>query len=332
MSRASNTLRASDISTTPIKVKYAFSASNNTAINYDFYGIKANPGINDPAFPDYLNNYNVIKQLYYKNYLTGSLLQSASYWNSNQQSTACSGSFEYENRYFPDNLGASVLCISIPPIIYGEQISRNSVSITNMNVAQKYTDDGNGNLIDSSGNHIGNVIYSQGCIIITSQDTSLIGDPPDALDIQPISFLAETTIYQNEYRCHLNENDFNYTQNLSARYLHGDPNKSVAYIKITNLDGNADIITVSVNDPIYGTISLGSYSQGPNDTSISVLTNNIANVLSLNQYGYSVIVENNRIKITSPSGTGTAMSGATLMVSLGKQSSVFDSTFDITFN
>jgi hypothetical protein len=201
-----------------------------------------------------------------------------------------------------------------------------------MNVAQKYTDDGNGNLIDSSGNHIGNVIYSQGCIIITSQDTSLIGDPPDALDIQPISFLAETTIYQNEYRCHLNENDFNYTQNLSARYLHGDPNKSVAYIKITNLDGNADIITVSVNDPIYGTISLGSYSQGPNDTSISVLTNNIANVLSLNQYGYSVIVENNRIKITSPSGTGTAMSGATLMVSLGKQSSVFDSTFDITFN
>ena len=31
-----------------------------------------------------------------------------------------------------------------------------------------------------------------------------------------IGFQAETTIYQNEYRCHINENDFNYTQNLSA--------------------------------------------------------------------------------------------------------------------
>lgn len=31
-----------------------------------------------------------------------------------------------------------------------------------------------------------------------------------------MSFLAETTIYQNEYRCHVNENDFNYTLNPSA--------------------------------------------------------------------------------------------------------------------
>lgn len=31
-----------------------------------------------------------------------------------------------------------------------------------------------------------------------------------------MSFCAETTIYQNEYRCHVNENDFNYTLNPSA--------------------------------------------------------------------------------------------------------------------
>jgi hypothetical protein len=31
-----------------------------------------------------------------------------------------------------------------------------------------------------------------------------------------MSFSAETTIYQNEYRCHVNENDFNYTLNPSA--------------------------------------------------------------------------------------------------------------------
>jgi hypothetical protein len=31
-----------------------------------------------------------------------------------------------------------------------------------------------------------------------------------------LSFLAESTIYQNEVRCNVNENDFNYTLNPSA--------------------------------------------------------------------------------------------------------------------
>ena len=31
-----------------------------------------------------------------------------------------------------------------------------------------------------------------------------------------LSFLAESTIYQNEVRCKVNENDFNYTLNRSA--------------------------------------------------------------------------------------------------------------------
>lgn len=31
-----------------------------------------------------------------------------------------------------------------------------------------------------------------------------------------VSFIAENTLYQNEVRCLVNENDFNYTQNPSA--------------------------------------------------------------------------------------------------------------------
>jgi hypothetical protein len=31
-----------------------------------------------------------------------------------------------------------------------------------------------------------------------------------------MSFQAQSTIYQTEVRCHVNENDFNYTQNPSA--------------------------------------------------------------------------------------------------------------------
>lgn len=40
---------------------------------------------------------------------------------------------------------------------------------------------------------------------------------PLSFEPYSMSFCAETTIYQNEYRCHVNENDFNYTLNPSAR-------------------------------------------------------------------------------------------------------------------
>lgn len=39
---------------------------------------------------------------------------------------------------------------------------------------------------------------------------------PIAYSPYTMSLSAETTIYQNEVRCRVNENDFNYTQNPSA--------------------------------------------------------------------------------------------------------------------
>jgi hypothetical protein len=39
---------------------------------------------------------------------------------------------------------------------------------------------------------------------------------PIAYSPYTMSFQAQTTIYQNEVRCHVNENDFNYTQNPSS--------------------------------------------------------------------------------------------------------------------
>lgn len=219
MSRASNTLKASDISTTPIKLKYPVTASIS---DYSSYGIIVGSGSNGPvtitgSITQNTINFCTIRQLYYQNYLTGSLLNSASYWNWNQQSTACSGSYEYEYRYFPTESNAYIKYISIPPSTFGEQISRGSLTITNDDAARDCFDDGNGNIVDDLGNHIGNVIYSQGLIIITNQDPYVLQAPNPAETLfTPISFLAETTIYQNEYRCNISENDFNYTQNPSA--------------------------------------------------------------------------------------------------------------------
>jgi hypothetical protein len=225
MSRASNTLKASDISITPIKLKYAFTASSNT---YSSYGISVGSGSNGPvtitgSVAQSTINYRTIRQLYYQNWLTGSLNFSASYWDSNTQSTACSGSTEYEYRYINTSNGARISYISIPPNGFGEQISRNSLSIKATSGAGNpytfnFSDDGNGNITGSVNSvdygQVGNVIYSQGMIIITDPARVVL----DCItgSYTTCSFLAETTIYQNEYRCRISENDFNYTTNPSA--------------------------------------------------------------------------------------------------------------------
>lgn len=224
MSRASNTLKASDISTTPIRLKYSITAS---ADQFGQYGILVSSGSNiainlDGSSNQSAINFRVIRQLYYQNYLTSSVNRSASYWDPMPQSTACSTSPEFEDRFFYNVYNiARVGFIAIPPNLFGEQISRKSLYLRASTGPDTYTlfDDGNGNisgsLNGSNKGNVGNVIYSQGMIIIT--DRSLQDMVTSSLSMySTCSFMAETTIYQNEYRCHVSENDFNYTQNPSA--------------------------------------------------------------------------------------------------------------------
>lgn len=105
MSRAKNTIKQSDISSTPIKVKYSATYTSQSLLSY---GITTNRGQNiTPSasmFSTYktrMVNYRTIRQLYYENYITGSELNSASYWDPMWQSSASSGSFDDEYRYFP---------------------------------------------------------------------------------------------------------------------------------------------------------------------------------------------------------------------------------------
>ena len=175
MNNAKKTLKLNDISTTPIKLKYSASYGNNVFNNF---GIASGSGVNGivtitGSIPTQTINYRLIRQLYYQNYLTGSLLNSSSYWDSNTQSTACSGSPEFENRYFPTASNSNISFVSIPPKVFGEQISR-STFVLKPKTGTNYfiVDDGNGNLIDrQNGNiHVGNVIYSQGLVIITNSN------------------------------------------------------------------------------------------------------------------------------------------------------------------
>ena len=221
MSLSKNSIRPIDVSTTPIKLKYS-SIYTSSWDGYDqgqtFFNtpITANFGRNTDATRFDITGsqarvYRMVRQLYYQQYFTGSILNASSSWDWNQQSTACSGSSEYENRYLPTESTARIAVICIPPKVFGEQISKNTVNLRPI-IGEEYNiiDDGNGNLIDTINNnlHIGNVIYSPGLIIITDQNYApgfvVPTTPPDPYydptgsvqgyaDTTPTSYFVEFT-------------------------------------------------------------------------------------------------------------------------------------------
>jgi hypothetical protein len=149
MSRSANSLRASDVITTPIKLKYSSSfESSSFAAN----GITVLKGVNGPvtitgSIPQETLNYYSIRHLYYSNYLTGSYPVSASSADNYLQSTAASGTLDADVRYFPTESGAEITIFSIPRNVFGQQISRQSFKIASASM-YSIVDDGNGNLID----------------------------------------------------------------------------------------------------------------------------------------------------------------------------------------
>jgi hypothetical protein len=198
MGRASNSLKTSDVITTPIKLKYS---SSFTSSSIGDYGIKVFIGGNEPIselvnVPQETLTYRSIRALYYSNYLTGSFPVSSSHADNWLQSTAFSGSVEADQRYFPTSSYETIQVLSIPREVFGEKIARRSFLFVSDGCT--LYDDGNGNVWDLStlpgylqalyfqspdeyfvktgirGAHVGNIIYAQGIIIITNQDYQLI--------------------------------------------------------------------------------------------------------------------------------------------------------------
>jgi hypothetical protein len=236
MSRSSNTLKTSDVTTVPIQVKYF--ASYNTvspAPLWSNVGITYQRGLNNTSsYYEMLAsetssflNYRSAQQLYYSNYISGSIPTTASYADNWLQSTAASGTFDDDFRYFPTASNASIWTVSIPRSVYGQQIARKSFfmsgsTVDGMQVRDwEIIDDGNGNLIETGsgtvvGQKVGNIFYAQGMAVITSQAPEFGALMFESSYNTQLDLIAESTIYQNEVRCLVNENDFNYTLNPSA--------------------------------------------------------------------------------------------------------------------
>lgn len=84
---------------------------------------------------------------------------------------------------------------------------------------------------------------------------------------------------------------------------------ATATITIDTTGDTGQIITVTVNDPIQGTITLGSYTLTDSDSLPVTIADNLGNVLALNTNHYGVSILNNVITLTAPFGDGALING-----------------------
>jgi hypothetical protein len=276
MRASKNTIYASDVTTLPIKVKYT---SSYDCENIGDYGITLRHGINDiintyTKIDQETIDYRTIRHLYYSNYISGSFPTTASAYDNWMQSTAASGTIEADQRYFPTASDAQIKIFSIPRTAFGEKISPKSFYL-NLSGSYNIFDDGNGNLKDTGTGslsnyikslyyqspdkyyesrlefpaltHVGNILYSQGVIIITNPDyMNLFPYPPKASDFS-VTFLLTDSVFDID----VISNVVSQYCNLSTASLSLSGSNSIHYTN--NGDGTItlDTSTVAGNYDIY---------------------------------------------------------------------------------
>ena len=185
--------------------------------------------------------YNSIKELYYSNYITSShgdsVFTASTFLGSDPSGDVLVGdpgsngryvnylqSSLSQSRYFPTSSGASILVISVPSKLYGDYIQPESfvLEINEDSGAVEdsvgpITDDGEGNLISASIN-VGQIFYPHGIAVLTQQlYTAKDLDLENLYEGSNItaSFSSSYTIYETQYKCTIDESEFNFSQNPS---------------------------------------------------------------------------------------------------------------------
>ena len=185
--------------------------------------------------------YNSIKELYYSNYITSShgdsVFTASTFLGSDPSGDVLVGgpgsngryvnylqSTLSQSRYFPTGSDAQILVISVPSKLYGDYIQPKSFNLqfnedpsTVEADIGPITDDGNGNLISASIN-VGQIFYPHGIAVLTNNNWGSMG-----LDLENLyegsnitaSFSSSYTIYETQYKCTIDESEFNFSQNPS---------------------------------------------------------------------------------------------------------------------
>jgi hypothetical protein len=155
-------------------------------------------------------------------------------------------------------------------------------------------DDGEGNLILELTNKIcGKIFYPHGLAIITSDSTPLadtygsaifgssIYGLSDSILIQNFvtssnvtcSFSSSLTIYETQYKCTLNENEFNFSQNPSI--ISGSEGEPYSYV--TSSYFSPYVTTIGLYDENQNLLAVGKLSQ-PLPTSATTDTTILVNI------------------------------------------------------
>lgn len=106
----------------------------------------------------------------------------------------------------------------------------------------------------------------------------------------------------------------------------------VGQIAFSEIGEVGEGLAILVNDPLRGSISLGTYYHQPGDTTTAIFTANVASALSQNNYGYTISVVGGVINVTAPQGGASLLSMILYGIGSGTTGGVFDNSFDNTFN
>jgi len=306
-------LLTSDVIVTPLEVNKAFAFSGSQLISSSvgidrFLGnLSTASFFNSSSEPTtgYLSTqyqtlvYNSIKELYYSNYIGnvyGTPLNTASLIPNTvpilaPQNLPTTGVLVgttpspglYDNylqstltfpRYFP--VSGTIGVISIPSRLYGDFIQPNSFIFTAP--SGTFYDDGEGNLLLSGSNILcGNIFYGQGLAVITSGSVS---SSTAAGIINYItssnvtcSFSSSLTIYENQYKCTIRENEFTYTLNPT---LTTDQSGSLPGY-VTGSYWSPYVTTVGLYDDAQNLLAVGKLAQ-PLQTSPTTDTTILINI------------------------------------------------------
>ena len=239
----------SDIVSSPFKLNKTFSynsLSEATGSGIDIFIGENTPqpifisGSNPTGYISQQDSYlvyNSIKYLYYSNFLENMDGSEANIVTFNNDGTISGGqqTTNFQNyltttleahRTFPTDFGDTIGVLSIPSNIFGETISPNSfIWEASSGVIQ---DDGEGRLYYNSTLLVGNIIYEHGLVILnvdTFDDIDGYGyvlygggvyggiSSAFLLNFTKLEFKSTITIYEQQFKCTLRENEFNYTHN-----------------------------------------------------------------------------------------------------------------------
>ena len=212
------------------------------------------------------------------------------------------GTSQYGSSEIPPTIGV----LSIPKKMFGDQIVPKSIDI--ITPSGSYYDDGEGVLMRTSPQAagpipVGNVIYEHGMIVFTGGDrqtatgeqtlygTSEFGDPDSIyggrtiglLDIENFattsnitcSFSSSFTIYETQYKCTINEDEFNYSLNPTT--ISGSSNDGTVYNYVTSSYFSPFVTTVGMYNNNYELVAVGKLAQ-PLPTSRTTDTTILVNI------------------------------------------------------